>query len=49
MVVGAWDWAVILFLVAGLVGEEVIIGFEIANEWMVLSKREAFLLRLVRG
>ena len=46
MMVGGWDWIVILFLVAGLAGEEVVIGFEITNEWMDLSKGEAFLLGL---
>jgi hypothetical protein len=36
-------------LVAGLDGKEVVIGFEIANEWMDLGKGEAFLLGLVGG
>src|SRR5437870_12209918 len=44
MMVGAWDWVGILLLVAGLGDKEVVIGFEITNEWMDLGKGEAFLL-----
>ena len=38
-----------MFLAIGLVGKEVVIGFEIANERMDLSEGEALLLGQVRG